>query len=175
MFQRDYLDSYCLSVLYACVLYFCICTCSAQLCMERHSRNTLIIFYYYYYYIEHVHCSLRKVGIHSCSYCLDSKTLTEEQREEIFSKICDNTDMMGWMVHILSSACISRSMLRRYARTLNISLRYIGDCVSYGEIILNFVKRKEWKKCLWFRFSKQAYHVYTSHSRYMCILLQLET
>ena len=29
----------------ACVLYFCICTCSAQLSvfhMERHSRNTLI-------------------------------------------------------------------------------------------------------------------------------------
>ena len=35
-----------LGVLYACVLYFCICTCSAQLSMfhmERHSRNTLMI------------------------------------------------------------------------------------------------------------------------------------
>ena len=35
-----------LSVLYTCVLYFCICTCSAQLSMfhmERRSRNTLII------------------------------------------------------------------------------------------------------------------------------------
>ena len=35
-----------LSVIYACVLYFCICTCSAQLSkfhMERRSRNTLII------------------------------------------------------------------------------------------------------------------------------------
>ena len=35
-----------LSVLYACGLYFCICTCSAQLSMfhmERRSRNTLII------------------------------------------------------------------------------------------------------------------------------------
>ena len=35
-----------LSVLYASVLYFCICTCSAQLRlfhMERHSRNALII------------------------------------------------------------------------------------------------------------------------------------
>ena len=32
--------------MYACVLYFCICTCSAQLSMfhmERRSRNTLII------------------------------------------------------------------------------------------------------------------------------------
>ena len=35
-----------LSVLYTCVLYICICTCSAQLSMffmERHFRNTLII------------------------------------------------------------------------------------------------------------------------------------
>ena len=35
-----------LSVLYACVLYFCICTCSAQLSMfhvERRSRYALII------------------------------------------------------------------------------------------------------------------------------------
>ena len=35
-----------LDVLYACVLYFSICTCSAQLSMfhmERHSRKTLII------------------------------------------------------------------------------------------------------------------------------------
>ena len=35
-----------LSVLYACVLYFCLCTCSVQLSvfhMERRSRNTLII------------------------------------------------------------------------------------------------------------------------------------
>ena len=35
-----------LSVLYACVFYFSICTCSAQLSMfhmEKRSRNTLII------------------------------------------------------------------------------------------------------------------------------------
>ena len=34
-----------LSVLYTCVLYFCICTCSVQLSMfhiERSSRNMLI-------------------------------------------------------------------------------------------------------------------------------------
>ena len=47
MFQHDCLDTYCLlSVLYACVFYFCICTCSAQLSMfhmEKRSRNTLII------------------------------------------------------------------------------------------------------------------------------------
>ena len=35
-----------LSVLFACVLYFCICTCSVQLSMfhmERRSRKSLII------------------------------------------------------------------------------------------------------------------------------------
>ena len=35
-----------LSVLFACVLHFCICTCSTQLSMfhmERRSGNTLII------------------------------------------------------------------------------------------------------------------------------------
>ena len=39
-----------LSVLYACVLYFCICTCSAHLSrfhMERRSTNTLIIIIIY--------------------------------------------------------------------------------------------------------------------------------
>ena len=41
-----------LGVLYACVLYFCICTCLAQLSMlqmERCSRNTIIIENYYYW------------------------------------------------------------------------------------------------------------------------------
>ena len=43
LFQHDYLDT-CLD--YACVLYFCISTCSAQLSMfhmERRSRNTFVI------------------------------------------------------------------------------------------------------------------------------------
>ena len=48
MFQHNYLDGApaVLSDLCAYVLYFCICTCSAQLSMfhmERRSRNTLII------------------------------------------------------------------------------------------------------------------------------------
>ena len=46
VFQLDYLDTYCLSVLNAFVLCFCIFASSAQLSMfhmERRSRNTLII------------------------------------------------------------------------------------------------------------------------------------
>ena len=44
-----------LSVLYLCILYFCICTCSAQLSMfhmERRYRNTLIITIIIILYIE---------------------------------------------------------------------------------------------------------------------------
>ena len=50
MFQHACLDTCCFECLiiklYACVWYFCICPCSAQMSMfhmERRSRNTLII------------------------------------------------------------------------------------------------------------------------------------
>ena len=47
-------------VLYACILYFCICTCSAQLSMfhmERRSRNTLIIIIIIIMYLMLLGCS----------------------------------------------------------------------------------------------------------------------
>ena len=53
----------------------------------------------------------------------DSKTLTEEKRDEIFDKIHAATDKIGWIVHILSPNYISNSMLRRF--------------VSAGEILEN--------------------------------------
>ena len=43
----------------------------------------------------------------------DSKTLSEEQREEMFEKIQQASDQLGWIVDILSPNCISTSMLRR--------------------------------------------------------------
>jgi len=49
----------------------------------------------------------------------DSKTLSEEQRESIFSKMNENLDVLGWMVEILSPAYISTSMLRREKYNLN--------------------------------------------------------
>ena len=45
MFQHACLDTCCLSVLYPCVLYFCICPCTAQFSMfhmEKRSRNALV-------------------------------------------------------------------------------------------------------------------------------------
>ena len=45
MFEHDCLDTCCLGVLYAYVLYFHVCTFSmlGMFHMERHSRNTIII------------------------------------------------------------------------------------------------------------------------------------
>ena len=46
MFEHDCLDTCAVLGVYACILDFCICTCSAQLSMfhmERNSRNTISI------------------------------------------------------------------------------------------------------------------------------------
>jgi len=52
---------------------------------------------------------------------LDSKTLTEEQRESIFTQLNEAREMIGWMVEVLSPTYISNSMLRRCVLVLNIS------------------------------------------------------
>ena len=53
-----------LSVLYACVLYFCICTCSAQLIMfhmERRSKNRLIIIIIKVIWLLHIMVNIKDV------------------------------------------------------------------------------------------------------------------
>ena len=60
-----------LSVLYACVSYFCICTCSAQLSMfhmEKRSRNTLIIIIIII--TSRAHQCLAQVGVMLYHICL---------------------------------------------------------------------------------------------------------
>ena len=60
-----------LSVLYACVSYFCSCACSAQLSMfhmERRSRNSLIIIVGKQAY---THC---KLYLHIHTVCLSTHT-----------------------------------------------------------------------------------------------------
>ncbi|XP_038064503.1 ribonuclease H2 subunit A-like isoform X1 [Patiria miniata] len=49
----------------------------------------------------------------------DSKTLSEEQRDELFSKIKDANDFLGFEVEILSPNYISKTMLRRTKYSLN--------------------------------------------------------
>ena len=46
MFEHDSFAHALLGVFYACVLYFCVCACSLQLCMfhmKRPSRNMFIV------------------------------------------------------------------------------------------------------------------------------------
>ncbi len=43
---------------------------------------------------------------------LDSKTLTEAQREYLFEKMNKNTSNVGWMVEVLESDQLSQQMLR---------------------------------------------------------------
>ncbi|XP_063973227.1 ribonuclease H2 subunit A isoform X2 [Diachasmimorpha longicaudata] len=51
--------------------------------------------------------------------CADSKTLTEDKRDEIFDKICDKHEEMGWMVEAISPNIIANSMYRRSKISLN--------------------------------------------------------
>ena len=49
----------------------------------------------------------------------DSKTLTEEQREELFEKLVEASEIIGWSVVILAPNAISNGMLGRQKYNLN--------------------------------------------------------
>ena len=54
-------------------------------------------------------------------FCVDSKTLSEEQREKLFETINSATDLLGWKVEILSPNDISNAMLQRLAASFMVS------------------------------------------------------
>ncbi|KAF7277778.1 hypothetical protein GWI33_009198 [Rhynchophorus ferrugineus] len=51
--------------------------------------------------------------------CADSKALTEEKRDVIFEKICENHNKLGWGVEIIAPNTICNSMLSRSKYSLN--------------------------------------------------------
>lgn len=51
--------------------------------------------------------------------CADSKSLTEDQRDSIFDKICKSREKMGWAVEVISPCVIANSMYRRSKISLN--------------------------------------------------------
>ncbi|XP_034251633.1 ribonuclease H2 subunit A [Thrips palmi] len=57
--------------------------------------------------------ALKKLG------CADSKVLTEEKREELFGKLCEGKDYVGWSVEVIAPNSICNSMLRRQKYSLN--------------------------------------------------------
>lgn len=44
---------------------------------------------------------------------VDSKTIDEKKREEMFEKLCQHPDKIGWAVEIISPNTIANDMLRR--------------------------------------------------------------
>ncbi|KAK2588489.1 hypothetical protein KPH14_004472 [Odynerus spinipes] len=51
--------------------------------------------------------------------CADSKSLTENQRDCIFDKTCEENDKIGWAVEAISPNSIANSMYRRCKISLN--------------------------------------------------------
>ncbi|XP_044309962.1 ribonuclease H2 subunit A [Varanus komodoensis] len=65
------------------------------------------------------YCPVVRQGDLETMKVADSKTLTEIQREELFEKLDDAKDSVGWALHILSPNFISNSMQRRAKYNLN--------------------------------------------------------
>lgn len=63
--------------------------------------------------------SLKKLG------CADSKVLSEEKREELFGKLCNDKDYVGWAVEVISPNSICNSMLKRYFLLIFLSDWYV--------------------------------------------------
>jgi len=49
----------------------------------------------------------------------DSKALTDAKREELLGKLTENSDYIGWAIHVLSPKYISTSMYKRSKYNLN--------------------------------------------------------
>ena len=63
---------------------------------------------------------------------IDSKTLTEEQREELFDRINQNGDFIGWAIEILSPNYLSTCMLRRYLQIFCLIAQNVRTCKNNG-------------------------------------------
>ncbi|KAG8175984.1 hypothetical protein JTE90_010936 [Oedothorax gibbosus] len=65
------------------------------------------------------YCPVAKLEELKAKGVADSKTLTEEKRENLFSVIDEAKDFMGWILEIHSPNVISNSMLQRSKYNLN--------------------------------------------------------
>lgn len=64
-------------------------------------------------------CPLSEDGLPKALGCADSKALTEEKRNEIFEKICESSDKIGWAVEVIAPNSICNNMLSRQKHSLN--------------------------------------------------------
>lgn len=59
------------------------------------------------------YCSMDNQAILKTLGCADSKILSEHARDQIFDKITEQVDILGWAVHIISPTTISNCSFRR--------------------------------------------------------------
>lgn len=64
-------------------------------------------------------CPVERADILKKLKCADSKDLTEEKRDVIFSNILSSLDVVGWAVEVISPNRICNSMLKRAKYSLN--------------------------------------------------------
>lgn len=64
-------------------------------------------------------CPLSRATLLEALQCADSKALTEEKRDDIFSEICKACDTIGWAVEVISPNKICNSMYSRSKISLN--------------------------------------------------------
>nr|XP_023647612.1 ribonuclease H2 subunit A [Paramormyrops kingsleyae] len=93
-------------------------------------------------------CPIKKKDDLKALKVADSKTLTEAERENLFSKIDEAKDFVGWALQILSPNTISNSMLQRVKYNLNALshdaaiglVQYALDCgVQLKEVFVDTV------------------------------------
>ena len=108
-----------LRVLYACVLYFCICTCSAQLSMfhmERHSRNklTIIITFITIHLcaclsLLHTHTHTHQSAVCSAQDSIQTPLQTQSLNDMFLQQTRQNTNLASPATTSSSSRCLLRS------------------------------------------------------------------
>lgn len=64
-------------------------------------------------------CPINEQMILETLECADSKALTEEKRDVIFSNICQNSKKLGWAVEVIAPNSICNNMLSRSKYSLN--------------------------------------------------------
>ncbi|XP_017769346.1 PREDICTED: ribonuclease H2 subunit A [Nicrophorus vespilloides] len=64
-------------------------------------------------------CPINNLQLLETLQCDDSKALTEEKRDDIFGKIGDNRNNMGWGIEVISPNFICNNMLSRSKYSLN--------------------------------------------------------
>ncbi|KAJ8875541.1 hypothetical protein PR048_023436 [Dryococelus australis] len=67
------------------------------------------------------YCMVERASVLADVGCADSKSLTEEKREQIFEQLCSQTDSVGWVVEAIAPGTICNSMFRRQVQKCSLN------------------------------------------------------